>query len=49
MVNSHLSDYRLGALEWNLPSESSQFSLTRPTRLDKIKNFHLETGAGLVG
>ena len=32
----------------DLPPESSQFSLTRPNTLDKIKNFHLEAQAGSV-
>ena len=32
----------------NLPAESSQFSLTRPTRLDKIKNFRDQVQAGTL-
>ena len=36
------------SLDKDLPAESSQFSLTRPTRLDEIKDLHVEIKAGGV-
>ena len=36
-------------LQWHLPAESSQFGMPRPTRLDKIKNFHAEDQVAGIG
>ena len=36
------------ALYKNLPAESSQYSTRRPTKLDKIKNFHLKVQVGAI-
>ena len=36
------------SLDKNLPAKSSQFSLVRPTRLDKIKNLHVEVQVGAL-
>lgn len=33
----------------NLPANSSQFGLGRPTRLDEIKNLHIDPSAGPLG
>ena len=33
---------------YDLPAKSSQYSMNRPTRLDKIENFYVEVRSGPV-